>query len=91
MRYELVDNIVFTDKDGKSVTIKDMREFPTDYLLKMIMAVSENDMIDEICCRKDVYDQDSEFMAYKIYDFNIMNLFENNFNLGSVKELRLPL
>jgi hypothetical protein len=90
MRYQEIDNIVFTDYKGKSYTIKDMREYPTDYTLFLNLKTTANDMIDEIANRKDIYGSNSEHMVYKIYENNIIKLFESEFDMNEIKTLAIP-
>ena len=59
MRYQTIPNITFTDKNNTSYTIKAMREIPTDYVLNKKLIVTSKDMLDEIACREDVYEQGS--------------------------------
>lgn len=87
MRYQQVDDIVYTDKNGKSVTIKDMREYP-EYTQQTTVMTKADDMVDEIAVRNDIYGANAEHRVYSIYEFNIENFYENNMNM--IKTLRIP-
>ena len=90
MRYEEIDSVVFTTKDDISVTIKDMREYPS-YQTLLQMTITEEDQIDEIATRRDIYGDDAEGEAFKITDHNIIKLFENDFDLDKLKSLKVPI
>lgn len=90
MRYMAADDIVFTNRDGVSITIKDYLTYP-DYTLAQILDVKADDEIDEIATRRGVYGDDAEMVVYKIYDFNIEKLYENDFSLARIRQLRIPV
>jgi hypothetical protein len=53
--------------------------------------ISGSKFIDEIATREEVYGSDSEFESYKLVDHNIVEIFDNVFNLLKLKKLRIPL
>ena len=59
MRYQTVDTVSFTDSTGKTVNIKDMREYD-DFLNFTFVNVNNSKFIDEIVSRKNVYGNNSE-------------------------------
>jgi hypothetical protein len=89
MRYQTIENITFVDINGISYNIKDMREYP-EYTTKVIVKTSENDFIDEIATRKEIYGDNNENVSYKIYDHNIVKLREANWEMSNIKELNIP-
>lgn len=89
MRYELVDDIVFTDINGNETTIKDMREYE-DQIIIASFNILDSRFIDEIATRQEFYGEASEFEAYKIVDQNIIKLFESDFDLTKLKKLDIP-
>lgn len=88
MRYLYIDNIDFTDVNGKTTKVKDMREYP-DYELLMILKVKEDDMLDEIVTRPEIYGDGYEANSYALLDMNRIKLTENNFKL--INELKIPV
>ena len=89
MRYEETDTIKFTTIDGKELSIKDIREYESLESVAKIN-VYDSKFIDEIATREDVYGEESEFESYKIADQNIVNLFENSFDITKIKTLGIP-
>jgi len=90
MRYSTIENISFETKTGKSLEIKDMREYPNYTLLGMLKITTE-DQIDEIASREEIYGDEGEALSFKIVDFNIIKLFEENFELEKLNVLKIPV
>lgn len=90
MRYALVDDIVFTDINGKEYTIKDFRPYEQFKTFAKIKLQGEK-YLDEIATRPEYYGDDAEGESYKIADANIVKLFEADFDLSKIKELQVPL
>ena len=88
MRYVAVENITFTDWDGKKIVVKDMRKYP-DYITAFSMNVQDTDRIDEIATRQDIYGRDSEMDVYKIFDHNRVSIVDNRYSLN--KKLKIPV
>lgn len=89
MRYQQIDTIVFTDKNNKSYSIKDMREYPT-YTHMTNLKTQADDMIDQIASRQEIYGTSAEHSVYRIYENNIENLFECYFDMSKIKILDIP-
>lgn len=89
MRYQEIDNVIFTNKDGNSFTIKDMREYP-DYTLLMPLEIGEDEMIDEIASRPDIYGDEAESQSFKIFENNKVKIFEARFMFSKLRKLRIP-
>lgn len=90
MRYEQIDNISFTNRDNKTIEIKDIREYPS-YEILSSLKISSEDKFDEIASRPEIYGEDSEDESYKIVDFNIVKLFDNDFDLSKIQRIDLPI
>lgn len=90
MRYISVDTISFTTQEGNTYAVKDRREYPS-YQKMDSVSVTSDDFIDEIASRYNVYGYDGEDQSFKIVDFNISKLFDNDFNLGKLENLDIPL
>ena len=90
MRYQLVDIIVFRNTQGKSITIRSMREYP-EYTDSMNIKVRSDDEIDEIASRQEIYGDEGEMESYKIFDANIINIFDAGFDISKLNKVRIPL
>ncbi len=90
MRYIGIEDIEFTDINGNTVVVKDMREY-SDYNLMAIIKINENDMLDEIACRDEVYGEGNESMSYAIFEMNREKITENDFSLSKIKSLMIPM
>ena len=87
--YDL-DDIVFTAYDGKTYTIKDMREYPP-YQLWFQMNVDGGVELDEIASRNEIYGEGGESEYYKIAEFNKEALFDSKFDLRNMKTIDIPV
>jgi hypothetical protein len=90
LRYIQIDTISFTDVNGNSYAIKDMREIP-DYVKMTTVDVKTSDKIDEIASRNMVYREGAEDQSFKIFDMNRVKLHETEYDLGRVKLLEIPV
>ena len=88
MRYMDIDTITFEDVNGVSYPIKDMRPIPS---LPVIFTITknENEFVDEIVTRDDVYSRNREADSYKVYDANHIKMVENNFDFTKMKRLKI--
>lgn len=89
MRYIPIDTISFTDSNGRTVNIKDMREYEDQQTLKIIKT-KKNDKIDEIASRQDIYGNDGEIESYRIVDYNIVKLHDVEFDMAKIETLEIP-
>jgi len=90
MRYESVDTTSFTNHNNKTYAVKDKREYP-NYEKLIHVVVNSEDMIDEIASRYEVYGDGGEAESYKIVDYNIVKLFEAEFDLSKIYSLDIPV
>lgn len=84
-----IETISFTDMNGRSYPIKDIRPIP-EYITRTTINVKEKDRIDEIASRVDIYGPEGYTKSYKIFDHNRVVLMDHNLNLTRIKELRIP-
>ena len=69
-----------------------MREYPeTQTTMVVLPNIKEFDMIDEIVTRDEIYGVEAEPESYKVFDANIIQLFDNRFNMAKIKSLNIPL
>jgi len=89
MYYFAIPNVQFTDINGNTRTIKDMREYPA-YTSNNSISVNANDMLDEIASRPEIYGDGGEVLSYKLFEANVVALVDNNFTLSKLKRLVIP-
>lgn len=89
MRYVDVENITFTDANGKVYTIKDRRKIPT-YTILTAIGKNDRELADEICIKKEIYGEFNEDLAYRIYEANIVKLIEARFDFSKMKQIQIP-
>ena len=89
-RYNNIDTITFTDKDGIEYPVKDLRpisEFETGVVIK-----PEKDLlVDDLVSRREYYGDNAEDISYVIVDHNVEKFVENDFEISKVKDLRIPI
>lgn len=90
MRYVQIPTISFTDVNGKSYPIKDIRPIPS-YTIKTRVYVSDNDKLDEIASRTEIYGPQGYRNAYKLFDANVVKLVENCLDIGKVRSIEVPV
>jgi len=90
LRYLDIDTISFTDKDGNTFPVKDIRPIPVEATSLSIPPNSAT-MLDEVASRSQVYGDLGEDQTYRIFDANTTLLLENNFNVSKLAEIKIPL
>jgi len=90
MRYIEVDTISFTDIDGNSYPVKDIRPIDTETIAYEI-DVKDGDLLDEVASRKEVYGDNGELQSYRLFDANIVKLTEAGFKIQGLKTLKVPV
>lgn len=89
MRYIDVDTIEFTDVNGKTYAVKDIRPLE-DLTTAIIIPVVDGLMLDEVASRPDVFGIDQEGLTYKFLDLNAEKLTEQRFEVNNLVRLRVP-
>lgn len=89
-RYIDVDTIIFTDVNGNQFSVKDIRPISTQ-TLSFEIDKNEKNLIDEVASRKEIYGDFGEIQSWRIFDMNIKELTEANFDLTKIKKLKIPL
>lgn len=92
MRDFTLSDIVFTSFEGKSYTIKEMRDYTLNsYQTWFIHELKTGEDLDEIASRRSVYGESSESEYYRIAENNMVDLFNNKFKLSRMKTLNIPM
>jgi len=90
LRYLTIDTISFTDKDGNTFPVKDIRPIPSEPVSLAVPVVAET-MLDEVASRNGVYGEFGEDQTYRLFDANVTKLLENNFDVSKLAEIKVPL
>lgn len=89
-RYNYVDVVSFTNEQGNVYTVKTVRPLQ-DLTTAFIIDIQEQDQLDEIASRPEIFGENNEDLSYIISDHNIEKLVENNFDLSTIKTLNIPI
>lgn len=90
MRYFNIDTISFNDSNGRIVPVKNIRPIPNQQINFEIKS-KDLDALDEVVSRKEVYGENTEDLAYKIFDANIIELFDAEFDMTKIRSLKIPV
>lgn len=90
MRYINIGTVSFTNKNGITVPVKEIRPIPEEPIL-FELKISNDAELDEIASRSDVYGEDFEDQAFRIFDANIVAIVENGYDLSKIRKLGIPL
>ena len=90
MRYIDVDTITFTDINGKQYPVKDIRLI-SNQTQAFEIDIKSNDLLDEVASRMEVYGDFGEVHAWRIFDLNIVELTQVDFDMTKIKKLKIPL
>lgn len=88
-RYLNVETVSFSHPDGKTYPVKDIRPIPEQTIIFDI-DINEGATLDEVASRSSVYGDNGEIQSYKIFDANIVELTELNFELTNIKKVKIP-
>lgn len=90
MRYQQIDNLLFTTIRGKTVQIKDMRELP-DYQTLAEYRMQDGDDLDEIVSREVYYGSGAEASTYLLAEHNAVKLWESKFDVSALRIVKIPV
>ena len=89
MRYLQVATVSFTDANGNTRPIKDMREIPR-YTSGQILTRRSDEAFDEVASRPDAYGAGGEAQAYLLWEANAVAVVDAGFDLGSLRKVFVP-
>jgi len=89
-RFLRVDDIEFTDQNGKTMIIKDWRVI-SQVATAFQIDIKEGDLLDEVASREEVFGTFGENRSYQLFDQNAVEIVENGFDLSKLKKLRVPV
>jgi hypothetical protein len=90
MRYQQIDNLLFTTIRGKTVQIKDMRELPS-YQTLAEYKMQDGDDLDEIVSREIYYGSNAESATYLLAEHNAVKLWESKFDVSALRTVKIPV
>lgn len=90
MRYALVETVSFTDTNGVSRPIKEMREIPS-YELAKTLSKTADETPDAVAARDEAFGSKSEGIAYQIWDENIVELADVGYDWSRIQKVRIPI
>lgn len=84
------DTISFTWQDGYKYNIKDIKLYPV-YDKFVEIKIKQNDALDEIASRPDIFAEEKESLAYLLFEANVEKITENDFDLNKLHFLKIPV
>jgi hypothetical protein len=92
IRYTGVADVSFTDYNGNSYSVKDIRYLDaSDYETWFSVELKSGDDLDEIASRKNVYRDGGEPEVYRIIEHNIIALMDCMFDTSMMKSIKIPI
>jgi hypothetical protein len=90
MRYYKAEEHTFSPADGRQINLKEILPITPRASNTITVKIDSGVMLDEIASRPEIYGDGMEAEAYRIFDENIVELFEARFNMNIVSTLRVP-
>lgn len=90
MRYFDVPVVTFNDANNRVTQVRDLRPIPTQ-VIDFEIPIKEQDLLDEIASRESIFGPGAEPQSYRIFDANIVELFDAEFDLTRIRRLRIPV
>jgi hypothetical protein len=90
MRYYQSEEEMFETFEGRKVNLKQIIPVVPKAIYSITVKVDSGTMLDEIASRPNIYGEGMEAESYRIFDENIVELFESRFNMGIIPTLRVP-
>lgn len=90
MRYYNVEEVTFTNALGKSARIKEVLPRPAKASNSVNLRITQDDELDEIATRTNIYGSGYENKAYDIFAENMEELTQVDFDMNRLKYLRIP-
>jgi len=89
MRYLQVSTVSFTDANGNTRPVKDMREIPS-YTEGQSVLRRADELLDEVASRPECYGSDGEIQTYLIWEANAAAILDANFDLTTLRKVFVP-
>lgn len=90
MIFDDVAIISFNDELGNTFPVRDKKDIGT-YQTATIIDNIQGSMLDDIASRQEIYGDGSEDLSYILFEANIIDIVENDFDEGKLKKLIIPI
>lgn len=90
MKWNNVDTIVFTDANGDSYSVKDIKPLET-YGIGGTVQIQQNLDLDELVSRPEYFGKGNEGRTWELIEMNAEQLVDANFDLSKIKTLLMPI
>jgi hypothetical protein len=90
MRYEEINNTVFTDAIRGDITIKENRPLK-EFEETVKIPYEQGSDLDEIISRPEFEGDNGEDLTYSLIDANKVQMMETNFDLSKFQEIIIPV
>lgn len=90
MRYFSIEDVTFTNGFNKTVTIKDILPNSAKPEMSVKLRIQDGDDLDEIASRNNIYGEDHEMDAFKIFMDNVEEIAFANYDISRLRSLRIP-
>lgn len=90
MRYFSVENVIFTNRFNKTVTIKNVLPITPKADKSVNLRIQDGDNMDEIASRNNIYGENHEMDAFKIFMENVEEIAFANYDMSRLRSLRIP-
>ena len=90
MRYFNIPTVSFNDANGRTVPVKDVRPIGQE-VVDFGITTKEGDLLDEIASREEIFGPGSEDESFRLFDANIVELYEARFDVSKVRRLSIPV
>jgi CRISPR/Cas system CMR-associated protein Cmr3 (group 5 of RAMP superfamily) len=84
------DDVSFPWMDGYTYNIKDIKTYPV-YDQFVSIALKQNEHLDEIASRTEIFGVGSDALAYLLFEANVEKITENEFDLNKLRTLKIPV
>lgn len=91
MRYLGSSTNAFKDASGMTVSLYDPLPIAPRATSFVTVECRGDVALDEVATRQDAYGEGQEASSYRVFDENVVEIFEARLDVGSVCNLRVPL
>ena len=91
MRYIDIADASFTDANGNTNAVKEIRFINTMPAIQFTLDVDSEWSLDELASRPDVYGRGAEGDAFKIFDGNAVAIVDAQFDYSKVRRVKIPV
>lgn len=82
--------VTFNDANGRVAQVRDIRPIP-EQVIDFEISTREGDLLDEVASRTNIFGENAESQSYRLFDANIVELFDAEFDMTRIRRLRVPV